>query len=119
MSLVEAMLSARRNSVVNSSSEGKVDSEEADGTYIATMSRTRLAARFVAISRSSSGVGSGSTVEAVLTFEPNGAGTKVVWSGEIVTLTGLMKLAPKGLIKSTAEKVIADVWAAIRPKLNG
>lgn len=64
-------------------------------------------------------VGSGSTVEAVLNFEREGAGTKVQWTGDIVTLSGLMKLAPKGLVKSTSEKVIADVWAAIRTKLAG
>ena len=63
-------------------------------------------------------VGSGSTVEAVLNFEPSGAGTKVQWTGDIVTLSGLMKLAPKGLIKSTAEKVIADVWKALKAKIT-
>lgn len=65
------------------------------------------------------GIGSGSTVEAVLNFEQDGAGTKVNWKGDIVAVTGLLKLAPKGLMQSTAEKVIADVWAAIRTKLAG
>jgi len=63
------------------------------------------------------GIGSGSTVEAVLNFEPDVTGTRVDWTGDIVAVTGLLKLAPKGLMQSTAEKVIADVWTAIRAKL--
>ena len=63
-------------------------------------------------------VGSGSTVEAVLTFEPTDGGTLVRWSGAITSFSGLLKLAPKGLIQATATKVIADVWAAVRVKLT-
>jgi hypothetical protein len=66
ISLVEAMFSASRNSVVNSSSEGKVDIASAEGTYMATISSTRLMARLLAISRSISGVGKGSTNSATI-----------------------------------------------------
>ena len=64
------------------------------------------------------GVGSGSIVDATMNFEttPEG-GANVRWSGDITTLSGLLKLAPKGLIQATAQKVIADVWSAIRAKL--
>lgn len=59
------------------------------------------------------GVGATSTVTATLTFEPADAGTRVNWVAEITALTGLLKLVPKGLIQATAQKVIADVWAAV------
>ena len=64
-------------------------------------------------------VGSGSTVEAVLTFEPgDDGGTRVRWSSAITSFSGLLKLAPTGLIQATATKVIADVWVAVRAKLT-
>ncbi|CAN5628679.1 hypothetical protein BH11PLA2_BH11PLA2_12970 [soil metagenome] len=59
-------------------------------------------------------VGASSTVEAILNFEPTDIGTTINWTGEITALTGLLKLVPKGLIQSAAEKVIADVWASVR-----
>ena len=62
-------------------------------------------------------IGSGSTVEAGMTLEPTDGGTLVRWTGSITGLTGLMKLAPKGLIQATATKVIADIWLAVRAKL--
>lgn len=63
-------------------------------------------------------IGAASGVDAVLTLKPaTGGGTDVHWTGDIVELTGLLKMVPKGLIQSAAQKVIADVWAAIRPKL--
>jgi carbon monoxide dehydrogenase subunit G len=65
------------------------------------------------------GVGSGSVVEAVLRFAADGTGTTVTWVGDITSVSGLLKLAPKGLVQATARKVIADVWAAIKPKAEG
>ena len=62
-------------------------------------------------------VGSGSTVEATMILEPSDGGTLVRWSATITGFTGLLKLAPKGLIQATATKVIADVWVAVRAKL--
>ena len=65
------------------------------------------------------GVGSGSTVEAELKFAPteDGQGTAVAWSGTVTAMTGLLKLAPKGLVQATAQKVIADCWAALKAKV--
>lgn len=62
-------------------------------------------------------VGSGSTVEASLTLELVEGGTLVRWSATITSFSGLLKLAPTGLIQATATKVIADVWVAVRAKL--
>ena len=67
----------------------------------------------------SRGIGATSTVNARLEFrEAEGGGTAVHWTGDLVEVTGLLKLVPKGLIQSTAQKVIDDVWAAIGVKLT-
>jgi carbon monoxide dehydrogenase subunit G len=65
------------------------------------------------------GVGSGSVVEAELKFAPteDGQSTTVTWVGDVTTMTGLLKLAPKGLVQATAQKVIADCWAALKAKV--
>ncbi len=63
-------------------------------------------------------IGAASGVDAVLTLKPAaGGGTDVHWTADIVELTGLLKMIPKGLIQSAAQKVIADVWVALRPRL--
>ena len=62
-------------------------------------------------------VGSGSTLEAAMTLEPIDGGTRVRWTGAITGFSGLLKLAPKGLVQATAAKVIADVWLAVHAKL--
>lgn len=64
------------------------------------------------------GIGASSTVRAELTFTPTAeGGTTLNWTGEIVSLTGLLKLVPGSLIQGAAKKVIADVWADIHKKL--
>ena len=63
------------------------------------------------------GIGSSSTTEVRLTLTPSGASTKVHWVGEITALTGLLKMVPKGLIQSTATKIIEDIWAGVEKKL--
>jgi carbon monoxide dehydrogenase subunit G len=63
-------------------------------------------------------MGASSTVETKLTFsEAEGGGTLVHWSGDIVAVTGLLKMVPKGLLEGTAKKVIEDIWAAVTAKL--
>lgn len=65
----------------------------------------------------SKGIGSSSIVVAELRLIYQEQGTAVRWVGEIRELGGLLKLVPKGLIQAAAQKVIADVWQAIREKL--
>ena len=77
----------------------------------------RRGAEIIRYALTTKAVGSGSTVEASLTLEPVDGGTRVRWSGAITGFSGLLKLAPKGLIQATATKVIADVWLAVRAKL--
>ena len=64
-------------------------------------------------------IGASSTVTTNLEFkEAEGGGTAVVWSGDLVAVTGLLKMVPKGLLEGSAKKVIDDVWTALRAKLT-
>lgn len=65
----------------------------------------------------SKGVGSGSVVEATLQFAAADGGTAVTWAGDVTSMSGLLKLAPKGLVQAAAQKVIADCWAALKGKV--
>ncbi|HEY3790150.1 MAG TPA: SRPBCC domain-containing protein [Urbifossiella sp.] len=66
----------------------------------------------------SKAIGASSTVTATLRFSStDSGGTAVHWIGELVEVTGLLKMVPKGLLQGTAEKVIDDVWVAIAAKL--
>jgi carbon monoxide dehydrogenase subunit G len=66
----------------------------------------------------SKGVGSNSSVDATLTLEPTDDGTsRVRWAADVTELGGLLKLVPRGLIQAAAQKVIEDVWVAVREKL--
>ncbi|HEX4606843.1 MAG TPA: SRPBCC domain-containing protein [Urbifossiella sp.] len=58
-------------------------------------------------------IGASSTVHIRLAFRAADGGTAVPWTGELVDVTGLLKMVPKGLLQSTAEKVIDEVWAAV------
>ena len=63
-------------------------------------------------------IGASSTVITTLHFKEDGGGTSVHWTGELTEVTGLLKAVPKGLLQSTAQKVIEDVWAAVSAKLT-
>jgi carbon monoxide dehydrogenase subunit G len=63
-------------------------------------------------------IGGSSTVTTALEFrEAAGGGTEVAWAGELVAVTGLLKVVPKGLLEGAAKKVIEDVWAGVSAKL--
>lgn len=67
----------------------------------------------------SKGVGSQSTVEAVLTFESIAEGTTSIrWTADLTELGGLLKMVPRGLIQAAAQKVITDVWASVQARVN-
>jgi carbon monoxide dehydrogenase subunit G len=66
----------------------------------------------------SKGIGSSSTVEVELRLTATAdGGTHVNWHAEIKALTGLLKMVPKGLIQSAAQKSIEDVWLGVAEKL--
>ena len=62
-------------------------------------------------------IGASSTVLIRLEFRAADGGTQVHWTGELVEVTGLLKMVPKGLLQATAEKVIGEVWAAVGARL--
>ena len=68
-------------------------------------------------SQKSKGIGSSSEVETALTFEPHESGTKIRWTAEVKNMGGLLKMAPSGLIRGAASKVIEDVWTGVAAKL--
>ncbi len=63
------------------------------------------------------GIGASATVTTRLEFRESDGGTTVHWMGDLVEVTGLLKMVPKGLLQSTAGKVIDDVWVAVTGKL--
>ena len=67
----------------------------------------------------STSVGAKSVAEATLTVRPDGDGSEVQWSGDLTELGGLLKMVPRGLLQAAAQKVIADVWAALKQKAAG
>jgi carbon monoxide dehydrogenase subunit G len=66
----------------------------------------------------SKAIGATSTVNVVIRFREADGGTAVPWTGELVEVTGLLKMVPRGLLQSTAQKVIDDVWAAVSAKIG-
>ncbi len=64
------------------------------------------------------GVGSSSTVKATIHLSTTATGSEVTWQADVVSMTGLLKLAPRGLMEGAAKKVIADCWAAIQTRLS-
>ena len=73
------------------------------------------ALRFSMVSK---GVGTSSEVESALTLTPAKDGTQVHWVAEVKQLGGLLKMAPSGLIRGAAQKVIEDVWNGIAAKIG-
>jgi carbon monoxide dehydrogenase subunit G len=65
----------------------------------------------------SKGIGNSSTVEALLTLAPHGAGTRVHWQAQVKEMGGLLKMVPQGLIRGAAQKVVGDAWAAVERQL--
>ena len=63
-------------------------------------------------------IGASSTVATRLEFKEAEGGTAVHWTGDLVAVTGLLKMVPKGLMEGAAKKVIEDVWAALTQKLT-
>ena len=59
-------------------------------------------------SQKSKGIGSSSEVITSLVLEPHEGGAKIKWRAEVKSLGGLLKMAPTGLIRGSANKVIED-----------
>ena len=66
----------------------------------------------------SKGIGSHSDVEANLTLTAQADDTRLHWVAEIKTLGGLLKAIPQGLIKASAQRVVADALGAVEEKIS-
>jgi carbon monoxide dehydrogenase subunit G len=75
----------------------------------------RVPDRLVRLQITSKGIGSTSEVSAVLNLEPSEGDTRVRWTAD-VTLGGLLRAVPSGLIQAASQKVIGDAWAAVAAK---
>jgi carbon monoxide dehydrogenase subunit G len=67
---------------------------------------------------SSKGIGTSSEVEAHLALAPHDGGTRVHWTADILSLGGLLKMVPKGLIRGAADKVLGDAWNSVEQQLT-
>jgi carbon monoxide dehydrogenase subunit G len=64
------------------------------------------------------GIGATATAEIWLELLPVEEGTLVHWTLTIPQMTGLLKLAPKGLLQATAGKVVDEVWSHVEAALS-
>lgn len=63
-------------------------------------------------------MGASSTTEITMHMSADGDNrTRVKWSAEVTAMTGLLKLAPQGLVMATASKVVEEVWQGVERKL--
>ena len=90
------------------------------GSLAATMESTgRGAGEWAAFKVLTKAMGASSTVTMRMEFAAVGNETAIHWTGDVVEVTGLLKMVPKGLLQSSAQKVIEDVWKAVAEKLTG
>jgi carbon monoxide dehydrogenase subunit G len=73
--------------------------------------------RLVRLQINGKGIGSTSEVAAVLNLEPREGGSRARWTAD-VTLGGLLRAVPAGLIQAAAQKVIGDAWVALAAKMS-
>jgi len=67
----------------------------------------------------SKGIGSSSKVQASFQLASQGDETDLTWKAEVVELTGLLKLAPKGLVQGSGQKVIESWLNNLEKRLKG
>jgi carbon monoxide dehydrogenase subunit G len=72
----------------------------------------------VKLTLASRGVGSSSDVQATVGLTPDGDGTTVRWSAEVLQLGGLLKMVPAGLIRGAAQKAIEDLWTGVERRVR-
>lgn len=89
------------------------------GSLGATMESTareeRKSATFKIVTKA---MGASSTVVVGMEFAEVGDETGVHWTGDIVEVTGLLKMVPKGTLQGSAQKVIEDVWKSVIEKVS-
>jgi carbon monoxide dehydrogenase subunit G len=82
--------------------------------------KARESGKSVAYEIVSKVIGATSTVTAKMEFkEADGGGTTVHWSGDLVAVTGMLKVVPKGLMEGAAKKTIEELWTSVAARLGG
>lgn len=64
------------------------------------------------------GIGASMQVASSLSIEPEGAGSRMRWTGTIEHMGGLMATIPVGLVKGAADQIIRQGWQQLRRKLQ-
>jgi carbon monoxide dehydrogenase subunit G len=79
----------------------------------------RIAPDTIRTTAFSKGIGASGTVKTAIRIIPreSGTGSEIHWMADITELTGLLKLVPKGIITSTATKIIDESWAELAKAL--
>jgi carbon monoxide dehydrogenase subunit G len=73
----------------------------------------------VKLAVASAGIGMTMNLEAEMALSPKEGGTSLDWTARVVSVTGLIKAAPAGLVRAAADKVIRDGWSALRREIEG
>jgi len=64
------------------------------------------------------GIGTSMQVISQLRLTPEGSGTRLLWTAEIVQLTGLVATVSSALVTAAADQVIRHGWAEVRKRLG-
>jgi carbon monoxide dehydrogenase subunit G len=65
------------------------------------------------------GIGVGMKVEATMSVEPDGTGSKVRWQARVPELRGLVTAVGPSLIKAAADRTVRDAWDRFRQRVQG
>lgn len=66
----------------------------------------------------STGIGMTLNIDATLAISGGPGETRLAWSAQVVSMSGLVKAAPAALVRAAADKVIRDGWAALRKDIE-
>ncbi len=64
------------------------------------------------------GIGLGMEIASALHVVPEGAGSRLEWSAQVVELKGLISAVSPALIRGAADQVIRHAWASLRRQLG-
>lgn len=71
-----------------------------------------------AMSVAAQGIGVGMKIGSNLQISPDGAGSKLDWTAQILERKGLISAVSPALLKGAADQVIRHAWQAVRKELG-
>ena len=63
------------------------------------------------------GIGVGMVIESQMEVQPDGSGSRLVWTARVAKMSGLVATISPGLIRAAAEQTIDRSWKALRAQL--